>query len=170
MVSSWLQCSPPHTHTLIAPTDLNEMCCCVDSRRHWPLSWSQHLFEIGWDWYNPGRGIITPPCDRHEVLCVRVASFIRPGRACFMFLWRPLFLPLSLFFLPPELSYLLGFSGGAGQAPSGDRALIVRTLKKTHNTYRPVSRNMRKQIHVHTHTQSEDIIQYSALAISISLN
>ena len=75
----------PSLPTLIAPTNLNEMCCCVDSRGRWPLSRSKHLSEIGWNWYNPGRGIITPAWD---LLC-HVANFIRPGRALLMFLWQP---------------------------------------------------------------------------------
>ncbi len=33
----------PSLTALIAPTNLNEMCCCVDSRRRWPLSRSKHL-------------------------------------------------------------------------------------------------------------------------------
>ncbi len=74
-VSSRLQYNTPASEplpTLIAPTNLNEMCCCVDSRRRWPLSWSKHLSEIGWNWYNSGRGIITPAWDRHETSSVFV--------------------------------------------------------------------------------------------------
>lgn len=56
----------PTSPTSIVPTNLNEMCCCVNSRRQWPLSPSKHLSETGWNCCNPGCGIITPAWDRHE--------------------------------------------------------------------------------------------------------
>lgn len=155
----------PSLPALIEPTNLNEMCCCVDSRGRWPLSRSKHLSEIGWNWYNPGRGIITPAWD---LLC-HVANFIRPGRALFMFLWQPHRFFFLFFF--PAPSYLFGLSGGSGRAPSGDGALIVRTLKKTHKrialTQRPVSCNMRARTRARAHTHSKRT-SYTALAISIS--
>ena len=127
---------------------------CVDSRRHWPLSRSKHLSEIGWNCYNPGRGLITPAWDRHETPSV----FVLPISLGLGVLSSCVFDSFSRF--SPPSSYLFGFSGGAGRAPSGDRALIVRTLKK--HTDAP---------HCHANVKTPTRKQrtsYSALAISIN--
>lgn len=146
------------------------MCCCEDSRRRWPLSRSKHLSEIGWNWYNPGHGIITPAWDRHEtpsVFMLPISLGLGVRSSCF-------FDSFTVFFFPQHrLIYLVSLLD-LDRLPPETELSFVRTLKKTHNRSTlmrpPVSRNMRMHANACTrpHTHTRHRTSYTALAISIS--
>lgn len=120
---------PPPLPHFNSTTNLNEMCCCEDSRRRWPLSRSKHLSEIGWNWYNPGHGIITPAWDRHEtpsVFMLPISLGLGVRSSCF-------FDSFTVFFFPQHrLIYLVSLLD-LDRLPPETELSFVRTLKKTHN-------------------------------------
>lgn len=146
-----LSLSLPHFNST---TNLNEMCCCEDSRGRWPLSRSKHLSEIGWNWYNPGHGIITPAWDCHEtpsVFMLPISLGLGVCSSClFFFLFqRRLFylVPLlDLDRLPPETELSLW-------------GLWRRLVIEAHWCTAPsVATCACMQMGVRAHTQAEDII------------